>query len=194
MDQDTYDQYKMQSDMQERQANSQKSIYAPQMVEQVQQAQAILVEQTNPKKIVKDILCRLKGIEINSLDEESKVAEPKMNELGIQKIWFILDSHINQNVTLSNLDKQEIRNIMDGLSEDLVDDLSLNWKIYGIKSKTDLDVINDSVLYNTFMALKRAEGGNEKKWLGQISIEQINQGGSKLPNVKKEGFFSKLRI
>jgi len=138
-------------------------------------------------------MLRLRGLEEKPDGTFVRVADSKLNKQGQEKVWFILDSHINQNVILSHLDKGEISNIMDALSNDLVDDLSLNWKTYGIKLKTDLDVINNSILTNIFLALKRAEGQNEKNWIGKISVENIT-GASRLPSMRKEGFWSKFRL
>lgn len=193
MDRETYEQYQMQGQLQQQQLDANQSMYAPQMQEQVQQNQAVLVEQTNPRKIVEDIMMRLRGVEKRIDGSMVQVATPKLNQTGIENIWFILDSHINQGVILSHLEKRDINNMMDAIQEDLVDDLSLNWKIYGITKKTDLDTINNSILYNIYLALKRAEGQNEKNWLGKISVESINSGG-KMSMPKKEGFWSKLRL
>lgn len=193
MDKEILEQYQMQDALQQNQLDANQTMYAPQLQEQVQQNQAVLVEQTNPKKIVKDIILRLRGLYEQPDGTEVRIAEPKLNKDGIEVIWFILDSHINQNIILSHLTDKEIANIMDTLSEDLVDDLSLNWKIYGIKKKTDLDMINNSVLTNIYTALKRAEGQNEKNWLGKISVENINS-SSRVPGIKKEGFWSKFRL
>lgn len=193
MDSEVYDQYQAQEALQQQQLDANQSLYAPQLQEQVQQAQAVLVEQTNPKTIVKDILLRLRGLDERPDGSYVRVAEPILNKLGQEKIWFILESHINQNVILSSLERNEISNMMDALSDDLVDDLSLNWKSYGVKKKTDLDIINNSVLTNIFLALKRAEGRNEKNWIGKISVENISA-GNRLPAVKKEGFWSKFRL
>ena len=196
MDRDTYDQYMMQDAIQQRAIESQSIANAPMMHEQVQQAQAVLVEQTNPKNIVRAIILRLQGLEELPDGRKVKVAEAKLNKSGIDNIWFILDSHINQNIILTHLDedrKKEISKIMNGLQNDLVDDLSLNWREYGIKKKTDLDTINDSILVNIYASLKRAEGQNEKNWLGKISVEQISA-GSRMPSPKKEGFWSKFRL
>lgn len=193
MDKETIENYKMQEQLQQQQLDSQSAMYAPQMLEQAQQSQAVLVEQTNPKKIVEIIMLRLQGLQKDSEGRLVKVATPKMNKEGIDNAWFILDSHINQNVILSHLDKREIQNIMESISEDLVDDLSLNWKRYGVEKKTDLDTINNSIMINVYLALKRAEGQNEKNWLGKISVEQISgRGGMSVP--KKESFWSKFRV
>jgi len=167
--------------------------YAPQLHEQVQQAQAVLVEQTNPKKVVENIMLRLRGMRKNPDGTETKIGDAKMNETGIKEVWFKLDSFINQNVILSHLDKREISNIMDALSKSLVLDLQLNWREYGITKKTDLDAINDTILLNIYMALKRAEGQGEKNWLGKISVEQIS-GAPRFPTAKRESFWSKFRL
>jgi len=193
MDKETFEQFQAQAALQQPQIDAQQMAYAPQLQEQMQQAQAVLVEQTNPNKIVHKVMLRLQGLEEMPDGTKVKVAEPKMNKEGIDNTWFILDSHINQNVILSHLDIREIRALMDTLQEDVVDDLSLNWQRYGIKKRTDLDAINDSILINIFLALKRAEGQNEKNWLGKISVENIS-GGNRAFLPKKESFWSKFRV
>jgi len=188
-----YDQYRAQESLQNQQYDRSTSPYAPQLMEDVQRTQAVLVEQTNPKRIVRDIILRLRGLEERPDGTLVKVAEAKLNKEGVDNIWFILDSHINQNVILSHLIDKEIANIMDAIQEDIVDDLALNWRNYGVSKKTDLDVINNSILVNIFMALKRAEGQNEKNWLGKISIENIS-GGNRFSPQKKESIWSKFRL
>ena len=185
--------YQAQEALQRGSAEAQSAVYAPQLHEQIQQAQAVLVEQTNPKKVVEEIMLRLRGRRRNPDGTETQIGDPKMNETGIKEVWFKLDSFINQNVILSHLDKKEISNLMDALSRSLVLDLQLNWKEYGITKKTDLDAINDTILLNIYMALKRAEGQGEKNWLGKISVEQIS-GAPRFPTAKKESFWSKFRL
>ncbi len=193
MDRDTREQYEMQGAIQQNTADTQRSLYAPETYEKVHQTQAVLVEQTNPSKLVQDILLRLQGKSRDSHGRLIQVSEPKVNQAGISDIWFVLDSHINDNTRLSRLDSYEIGNIMDSLSRDLVKTIALKWKVYGIANKADLDLINDSILLNIFLILKRAQGQNEKNWLGKISVENINT-APRLPQTKREGFFSKLRL
>ena len=194
MDKETAEQYQAQEILQKQQLNSpQQQSFAPQLFEQVQRSEAVLVEQTNPKRIVKDIVLRLKGMELLPNGQEVVVATPKMNKKGIEKMSFLLESHINQGVILSHLDEKIIGNMIITLSEDLVDSLALNWREFGIKDKTDLDDINNSVLMNVFLALKRAEGQNEKNWLGKISVENIGS-GTQMPGVKKGGFWDKFKF
>jgi len=193
MDKSEYEHYQAQEALQQGQLDTQQAAVAPQMYDQMQQTQAVMVEQTNPKRIVEDVMLRLRGLERQPDGTLVRIAEPKLNKMGQENVWFILDSHINQNVILSHLELKEIRMMIENLSSDLVDDLSLNWKEYGIIKKTDLDVINNSILYNIFLALKRAEGQGEKNWLSKISVENITS-ASRLPQMKKEGFWSKFRL
>jgi len=193
MQPEEYEHYKAQESLQQQQIDAQQGLYAPQLAEQVQQSQAILVEQTNPKNIVRDIILRLRGAEEKPDGKLVRVAAPKMNKKGIDNMWFILDSHINQNVILSHLEEREIRALISGVQNDIVDDLSLNWKAYGITKKSDLDTINNSVLFNIYTALKRAEGQNEKNWLGKISVESISS-TPRMGSAKKESFWSKFKL
>lgn len=183
----------MQEALQQQQIESGQLVNAPVLHEQIQANQAVLVEQTNPQKVVKAIILRLRGLEEHPDGTLVKVAEEKVNKIGIDNIWFILDSHINQNIILSHLKQKEISNIMDALQIDLVDDLGLNWREYGIKKKTDLDTINDSILTNIFTSLKRAEGQNEKNWLKGITVENISN-ASRPQLGKKEAFWDKFRV
>lgn len=193
MQKEEYEHYQMQEALQKQQLDLQQSLYAPQMQEQVAQSQAVLVEQTNPDKVVKVIMLRLMGKKEQPDGTLIQVAEPKMNKEGLEDVWFILDSHINQNVIFSSLTDKEISRIMDVIQDNLTDNISLNWKRYGMKKQTDLDTVSDSILVNIFLALKRAERQNEKNWLGRISFENVS-GSSKLPSMKKEGFWSKFRL
>ena len=83
--------YKAQETMQQQGIEGQQAPYLPQMHEQVQQAQSILVEQTNPNKVVNSIMLRLRGMRKNPDGSETSVGDPKMNDVGIKENWCILD-------------------------------------------------------------------------------------------------------
>ena len=193
MQQEEFEFMKAQSALQGENIQQQQVPMMPQLHEQMQQNQAILVAQTDPKKIVKEIILRLEGKEEEMNGNIIIIGEPLLNELGIRKIKFILDSHIHDGVRLSHLERQDISKRMDILGSDLVDNLTLNYKIYGIKNKTDLDDINNAVLCNIFDILKRAEGQNEKNWLSKISVEQIS-GGQRVMPPKKGGVWERFKL
>ena len=192
MDKEFQQQVYAQAQLQRESNEQQQTPYAPQMFEAQQEHQAVLVEQTNPKRIVKSIILRLMGREEQQDGTYEQVAEPKLNKVGVDNVWFILDSHINQNTILSNLKEGTISKIMDILQSDIVDDLAMNWRAYGISKKSDLDTINNSILTNIFLCLKRAEGQNEKNWLSKISVEQIS--GSRIQPQKKENWLGRFKL
>jgi len=193
MDQEVYDNFKGQEYLQDQAMAGQMSAYAPQIQEQVQQARAVLVDQTNPRAVIEDIILKLKGQERSYDGSLIQTGEQLLNDKGINRMRFILSTVVNQNTILSHLEDKEIGRLIVNLSYDIIDDLTLNWKDYDIKDKMLLDHIVDSIAYPAFFALKRALGQNEKNWLGRISMEHIS-GGASLPKPKKEGFWGKFRL
>jgi len=193
MNKDMYEQYQMQGDIQRQSGELQMSSIAPQMHEQVAQAQAVLVEQTNPDKVLEEITMKLKGQLRNYDGTISQISKPLMNEKGVSRMLFIMSSIINQNTILSHLEDDEISKVMMQLGDDITDDLTLNWKDYGINDKMLLDHIEDAILIPSYFSLKRALGQNEKNWLGKITVENIS-GGKQFQAPKKEGLLSKFRL
>ena len=193
MNQEEYDAYQAQSTLGREQIEAQSAPYAPQLYDQVQQNQAILVAQTDPRKIVNEIILRLQGFELQPNGEKVKVSEPMLNKMGLDSIRFILHSHINDNVRLSHLTDREISKRVQILGDDLIDSLALNYRKWNVTNKTHLDDINNAILCNIFDILKRAKNQGEKNWLGKISVEQISS-GMRMPQPKKEGFLAKFKI
>lgn len=193
MDKETYDQYQMQSDLASQQSEAQLSAYAPQMQEQVSQAQAVLVAQTNPDKILEEIELKLRGQRLKTDGSIDIISDPLMNKKGISRIIFIMSTVINQNTILSHLEDREISKLIIEIGTDLDLDLALNWRDYGVKDRTMLNHIEKAVVIPAFFALKRALGQNEKNWLGKITLESIS-GRSGIPSPKKEGFWTKFRL
>ena len=188
-----YPQAKAQETLQNQQIAAQYGIQAMTMRQDFQNSQAILVEQTNPNKIVDEIILGLEGKERTKDGAIKVIGKPVMNELGLSRIRFQLRSVMNQSSILSHLEKEDIGRLMNQLSDDIVDELSLNWKEYGIEDKTLLDSISNAVLMPTYLALKRAEGQNEKNWLGKISFEQLSN-APRIQEPKKDHWWSKLKI
>lgn len=193
MDSEVYNNYLVQKDLQDRSGQQQMAMYAPQMYDQMQQNQAVLVSETNPSKVVKKIVLNLQGLNEKPGGEIERWGEPKMNEKGISWATYLLESCINQNIILSHFDEKQIAKMMIQIGNSMTDDLTLNWKAYGIKNKTDLDIIEDTLLYNIWATLNRALGQNEKNWIGRISVENIS-GQSSMPKPKDGGFLSKFKL
>ena len=183
--------YENDSRIKQEEAMAQTNLYAPTLHDQVQQHQAVVLEQVNPKKVVEDIMLELDGKEKDENGDIKVIGRPFMNEEGLQMIKIKLRSIVNQNSIMSHLDDGDIRRLMFLLAGNLRVDIGLNWREYGIVDRTTCDTIMDIVIVNAFTALKRAREQNEKNWLGRITVESINS--AKREN-KKEGFLSKFKI
>ncbi len=193
MNQPEYDNYLAQSNLQQQAGEQQRQLYAPQLRENMQQAQAVIIEQTNPKKHIKDIILYLQGLE----EIDGKVirwGKPMMNETGIEHMKYILISMVNQGTILSHLEDFQIGKIMENFGNDLVDDLTINCQNYGIINKTDLDIINDTILITIYLALNRSLGQNEKNWLGRITVESLNSGVKGISPPRDGGWLSKFKL
>lgn len=193
IERELYPSAKAQQTLQDQQIASQFALQAMGNQDNFQQHQAILVEQTNPDKIVDNIMLGLQGKERNRDGGIIKTGEPVMNELGLNRIRFQLKSIINQSTILSHLEIEDIGRLMEQLSNNICDELALNWKEYGIVDKTLLDSISNSILVPAYLALKRAEGQNEKNWLGKISIENISN-APKIQQPRKEHWYDKFKL
>lgn len=193
MQRDEFQHYQMQEAIQKQQLDNQTTTYAPQLQEQIAQSQAVLVTQTNPNKVIKDIELSLENKERNVDGTIVVLGPPLMNKEGLNRMRFIMRGVINQNTILSHLEEDQIGRIVTRLADDLTDDLTLNWKEYGIKDKMMLDHIINSIIFPAYMALMRAYGQNEKNWLKGITVETISGGRSVLPN-QKGGFWEKFKL
>lgn len=187
------DHYNAQAAIQQQGVQAQTLASYPQMYENQQQHQAVLVEQTNPSKVIDEIVLSLSGYEYKFDGSLEKVGEPVVNQFGINRLRFIMRSIINQNTVLSHLEEREVNKLIIQLTDDIIDDLTLNWKEYGIKDKIMLDYVVDSIMFPSYMALKRALEQNEKNWLGKISVENITN-APRMPQAKQGGFWNKLKL
>jgi len=185
--------YQAQSALQAQQIQAEQGMNAPAMIQQQQQIQAALVDQTNPLHVLEELELKLKGFRQNYDGTYKKISSPLMNENGINRILFLISSIVNQNTILSHLELEEIGRLIMRVSDDTIDDLVLNWREYDIRDKILLDAIVDSVLFPCFMSLKRAWKQNEKNWLNRAVVETISN-SPRNPMQKRDGIFSKLKL
>ena len=183
-----------QQTLQQQQIAAQMGMRGMEMHERMQENQAILVEQTNPNKLIDDLLLQLRGQRKRADGSiEQVLKEPLLNEYGIERAWFYASTIVNQGTTLSHLEEGEAGRMIQPYADKIVDELTLDWKKWGIKEKSWLDSIKDAIVYRSFLALRRAEGQNEKNWLGKISFENLNN-APRITPPKKESWLSKFKL
>ncbi len=115
---------------------------------------------------------------------------PKINEQGVNDIIDSVQSVVNKNTFLSDLDEDKIYDIMRILHVDIAALLFTNFYKYKIH-KNHLTQILWTPLLLLFPALKRAESGKTLKSLTQMHqiVEQIKRGDHKPEKKHRFGLF-----
>lgn len=152
--------------------------YAPQMREQIAEAQAAIIAQTNPAKSLRIILNGFKGYMYNEEGEFEKFGDPVMNDYGISRVSSILIPFINDAIRFGNISEGEVRDIALQTIDDITEEIGLNWREFGIISIPVKNLIVDSLLALILITLTRSEEQGEKNWLGKVVLESINAQGS----------------
>ena len=126
-----------------------------------------LVEQTNPKEVLKEIELTLKGWRYDSVKQDWVMpvdAEPIVNELGLNSLMADARSVINQNTILSNFKIEQISLIIIRLGRTIKNKIKMNWKEFGI-DKSNLDTAVFAVTDPAYASLMRAKDEGEKRFL-----------------------------
>lgn len=172
--------------------DNQARLVAPQIREQIAEAQAAVIAQTNPAKALRIILEGFRGKIENEYGEFEKIAEPLMNEKGISRIASMLIPFINDPIRFGDIGRSEVRSLSLQISDDITEDIGLNWREYGIKEPSTKDIIIDSLVTLIFITLTRSEEGGEKRFLSRVVLESVGATGG--ANKKKESLWDKFKL
>jgi len=162
-----------QSRLQQEAAEAQARQFAPQLREQIAEAQAAVIAQTNPARALKIILEGFKGNMQNELGEWEMIGSPLMNTKGIGRIASMLIPFINDPIRFGHIKESEVREISLQIADDITEDIGLNWREYGILDPSTKDIIVDSLITLIFITLTRSEGGGEKNFLSRVILESV---------------------
>lgn len=135
-----------------------------------------LVEQTNPREVLKEIEMTLKGFKRGSpKDKDEWILEkgvaPLINNIGLNSLMADAKSVINQNTILSNFDIEQISRLIIRLGISIKSKIKMNWKEFGI-DKSNLDTVVFAVTDPAYASLMRAKGEGEKRFL-KTSVRAI---------------------
>jgi len=121
--------------------------------------------------------------------------EPLMNDKGIGKFLQILSAAgVTDLVTFSNYSAEEIPSLINYVCEETLPTIHLNWKEYGIREKSDLPIINATVMMYGLAALKKGLGAGDRGVIGRTISENIMTRAGVIPPIREErqSMFSKL--
>lgn len=176
-------QHDYQKSLQDESSQSNSRLYAPQLREQLAEAQAAVIAQTNPSKALKVILEGFRGNIINEYGKIEKIGNPIMNEYGIARVASMLIPFISDPIRFGNISEQEVRSLTLRIIDDVTVDIGIHWREYGIINPSAKDIIVDTLLGLIFITLTRSEEQGEKNFLSKVVLESL--GSSTTKNRKK---------
>ena len=144
---------------------------------------------TNPENELHKMELTLRNVYEDEAGKIHVAGEPLMNNRGITSVMGIVQTIVNQTTIMSDLKEKEVPMIIDFLADTLIRDLMQNRVNYEIKSTSARDKIFFTTLISSFICLKRAYEGSDKRfWKGsqmEITnrIENNQQKGGMLQNI-----------
>jgi hypothetical protein len=156
-----------------------------------------IIRELSPKKVMEQLRMNMKGY---FWDYEAKgyikIIEPLMNERGIAKYLSIVASVVTDLLTFSSYKEQEIQPLVLYVCDKAIPTIHVNYKEYGIKDKSDLQIIDIQIFNLTNSAFHKAVGGGDRSVVrGTVSEAMMsrNYGGQPSGGGQREaGFLGKL--
>ena len=148
------------------------------------QAHGDLLEKIRPDEIVETMKRRLMGQEfVNGHWVVNPALKDKaLTEKGAFEIASLMLTASSQNVAISKLKDNEIRERTRNIIRTAMEMCLRNWEEYGIKGSDRFKFVKEIVHTNTFVTLKQPEGAGIQKLIGGTHdvrlAETENQNGS----------------
>jgi hypothetical protein len=139
---------------------------------------ADLLERIKPDLIVEIIRHRLLGEElVDGVWEKVEAFKDRaLSEKGAWEISNLMLPVSSQNVSISKLTNDEIRERTFNIAREAQLLCIKNWKEYGIVGADQLGLVHQIVFSNTFITLKQPEGeGIRKMLMGTIQEQNLRQ-------------------
>ena len=168
--------------------------------EEKEAAEIGVIIELSPKKILETLRMNMKGFEWDS--EQKKYIKQDgfiqlMNDEGIGRYITAMHSVVTDLVTFSNYKESEIAQLTLYICSQIIPVIHVNYKEYGIKHKSDLNLIDAQILSLTLAAFKKAVGAGDRGVIGRTIQETINTRSGQfqqqqMRGEKGGGFFSKM--
>lgn len=146
---------------------------------------ADLLDKMRPNLIIEIIFHRLLGeIEMGGeWIQDSQLKSRALTKKGAWDIATLMTPVSSQNVSLSKLSNDEIRNRALSIARTTQFMCLRNWKEYGIKGTDQLHFVHEIVFSNTFITLKQPEGEGIRKLLGNIGSADFSMPEPEQPGI-----------
>ena len=133
---------------------------------------------TDPSEILDEIRMNMKGYIYGDKGEPVKVTEPLLNPRGVSAMMGYISTVLNRSAFLSTFKEEEIHKFRDYISMNVVRDLMINGKAYGIPGHIERSAIHFKIVVLTEIALRRAMDNLERRfWRGATQESTIKVEG-----------------
>ncbi len=180
----------------EPEEEEQQVIYPQTKEDEKESSEIGIIKELSPKRILEQLRMNLKGF---FWDYEKKAYikiegfEPLMNDQGIAKYLSIMSSVITDLVTFSNYKDEEINRYTLYVCDKALPTIHINYKEYGIKNKSDLQIIDIQIFNLTHAAFKKAVGAGDRNIIrGTVSESIAARMYPTVPHLQQESFLSKM--
>lgn len=156
-----------------------------------------IIRELSPLKILLRVRENLQG---RFYDEETKEYkqlegyEPLLNNYGISKYLAILMAPLNDVLTMSNIPPDEVNKLVRFVCRQTIPVMYINYKEWGVKIKSDLQLLSNQIFMMTYGALHKASGAGDRNVVrGTISESIATRQGYPDPYPQRErGFLSRM--
>jgi len=175
----------MESDEQETQDRQRPITYQSPM--QTYAGSIILL--TNPENDLYKMELSMRGLSTDREGNVYKVADPLINNIGINSVISQTQTIVSQVTIMGNLNKNEIPILIDFLGDTLIKDLMVNKLKYGIVSTEARDKIHYLAVSSAFICMKRAFEEGDRRFWGKVQQELTT---TIKGQEQKQGIFQKM--
>lgn len=176
------------SRLQQEASDSQLRQVAPQLREQMAEAQAAVIAQTDPKKSLSQVLEGFRGKIQDEHGSFVKIGKPLMNEEGISIIAGFLTPILNDSTRFGDVPNDSVVAHSQDIIDQITKNLGFHWREYDIANTSVNDIIISDLATIVRWALSRSENGGERRFLSSVILESV--GGQQ--KKKQESGWSKL--
>lgn len=120
---------------------------------------SVIKDMTNPTFILPMLEMDLMRVREMNIDGEIKLVkygEPLLNEQGVNNILARVRPLLTSNSVLNNLTEEQVSKLVLSLADDLIRELMINGKRYGIEKISDKDLIIGTIILPVYLTLNRS--------------------------------------
>jgi len=122
-----------------------------------------IIRELSPMKVLYTLRMNLKGYYWDYQEDKwIKLRDPLMNDEGISKYLAIISSVVTDLVTFSSYKPEEINDLVEYVCEKAIPVIHINYKEFGIKDKSDLQIIDIQLFNLTKAAFHKALGAGDR--------------------------------